>query len=90
MADGEIGDWITAPDAAALAGVDPATIWRAAERGEIGFQKDGRNRKYKRDDVQRWATDRRAVHDRLTAVEADVIDLKARVERLERQQPPAD
>jgi hypothetical protein len=48
-----------------MVGVDPSTIWKAAERGEIAHMKEGRNRRYKRPDVEDWARRRKSVVDRV-------------------------
>lgn len=66
MTDADGTEWISADTAAEIAGVDSSSIWKAAvKRGEIACRKEGRNWRYRRDDVERWAEDRRKVLDRL-------------------------
>lgn len=86
--------WLTSSQAAQTAGVSRSTIWRADPDDlpyeEIGGGEErGGDRRYREVDVVRYRDQRRKpVKSRLRMVEDAVVELDARVARLEERTDP--
>jgi hypothetical protein len=79
VADETDDEWLSGKDAGRLADVNPATIWRAARSGLIGYRTSpgGGSWRYRKSDLEKWVHNRRPIEDRVADLEAAVSDLKA-------------
>jgi len=92
---GDDGDeWVTGEEAAEIAGVDPATIWRLGRDGVIERQAQtgGPNRsgpiRYRRSDLSKVRRRNKRADARIDRLEQRVTALEEW--RAEREQPPAE